>query len=139
MDKFRIDGPIDAGLELRALLNYNHISFVEEKNGMRFIFVDRGLKWETFCQPTDDSAVLIFGLYPFYVKSSGMVHKFCNYVNTQARYGSMFCENERLVFRTGADLFDIYSAYETIARALEYNAGVIVRFWVRASACAEKR
>jgi hypothetical protein len=92
-----------------------------------------------FCQPTDDSAVLVFSLYPFYVKPSEMVRKFCNYVNTQVRYGSMFYENGRLVFRTGADLFDIYSAYETIARALEYNAGVIARFWVRASACAEKR
>jgi hypothetical protein len=35
------------------------------------------------------------------------------------------------VVRTGAELFDTYAAYEAAARALEYNAGVIVAFWSR--------
>ena len=35
------------------------------------------------------------------------------------------------------DLFDIYSAYETIGRALEYSAGIMARFWVQASAAGD--
>ena len=138
MDELRLDGPADAEAELQQLMEFNGIPAVREGRNYRFLLGSKGLKWETLCCPGENGAVLIYGIYPFRVCDSGRAQAFCQRVNAAARYGAMLYRDEALVFRIGADLFDIYSAYETLGRALEYCAGIMVRFWVQASAAAEK-
>ena len=138
MDKLRLDGPADASAELEQILEFNGIPAVQEGRDYRFLLSCKGLKWETVCSPTDDGAVLIYGIYPFRVSSGEKAEAFCRRVNDAARYGAILYRDERIVFRIGADLFDVYSAYETLGRALEYSAGIMVRFWVQASAAAER-
>ena len=137
MDKLRLDGPADAKAELEQVLEFNGITAVQEGRNYRFLLGSKGLKWETLCYPTEDGAVLIYGIYPFQVSDPKRAEAFCQRVNAAARYGAMLYRDETLLFRIGADLFDIYSAYETIGRALEYSAGIMCRFWVQAAAAGE--
>ena len=137
MDKLRLDGPADAKAELEQVLEFNGITAVQEGRNYRFLLASKGLKWETLCCPTEDGAVLIYGLYPFRVRDTARAAAFCRRVNAAARYGAMLYRDETLLFRIGADLFDVYSAYETIGRALEYSAGIMARFWVQASAAGD--
>ena len=99
------------------------------------MFSDRGCKWETLCI-CKEQMVLVYGRYPFPVMESEGIRAVCEEINRQVVMGSMFVNEDRVVFRTGADLFDAYSAYEYIGRALEYNAAVMVRFWSRVAPCA---
>jgi len=139
MDKFRLDGPADAETELEQLLEFNGIAAVRDGKDFRFILSSKGVKWETVCSPTADGAAMLYGIYPFTVADREYAMQLCTRVNRSARYGAMFLEEDRLVFRIGADLFDVYSAYETLGRALEYSAGIMTRFWVQASAVSKER
>jgi len=139
MDDLRLDGPADAEAELAQLLELNGIEAVQEGKSFRFLLSSHGVKWETVCSPTQDGAVIVYGIYPFPVENTPAAQNFCNRVNQSARYGAMLLDQGRLVFRIGADLFDVYSAYETLGRALEYSAGIMVRFWVQASAASKGR
>ena len=138
MDKLRLDGPADAKAELEQMLEFNGINARQEDRNYRFLLSSKGLKWETLCCPTEDGAVLIYGIYPFRVCDGRKASAFCQRVNASARYGAMLYRNETLLFRIGADLFDVFSAYETLGRALEYSAGIMVRFWTQAASAAEK-
>ena len=141
-DKFQIGEKADSVFEVLRLLDYN--DFVYHRDGDTFVlcFEDKGMKWETDMICRDDG-VLIYGVYPFSVRDREKARTLCGTVNGQALYGAMIIvEGDelsptgcRLVFRTGADLFDAYSAYEMIGRSLEYNAGVITRFWEEAQKC----
>ena len=137
MDKLRLDGPADAKAELEQMMEFNGIASKQEGQDYRFLLSSKGLKWETLCRPTGDGAVLIYGIYPFRVTDGKKAEAFCRRVNEAARYGAMLYRDEMLTFRIGADLFDVFSAYETLGRALEYSAGIMTRFWVQASAAAE--
>jgi len=139
MDKFRLDGPADAETELEQLLELNGITAVCEDHNFRFLLSSCGVKWETVCSPTKDGAVMIYGIYPFPASDNERTRSFCSRVNQAARYGAMFVEQNRLVFRIGADLFDVFSAYETLGRALEYSAGIMTRFWVQAAAASKEQ
>jgi len=136
VSKLKLDGPADAEKELLQLLEFNDIKAQKEGKNLRFILSSKGVKWETLCCPTDDGAVLIYGIYPFKVTDKEKALDFCQCVNKEARYGSMIYDDCRLAFRIGSDLFDIYSAYETLGRALEYSAGIMTRFWVKATTVA---
>ena len=137
MDKLRLDGPADARAELEQVMEFNGIASKQEGQDYRFLLSSKGLKWETLCRPTGDGAVLIYGIYPFRVSDRKKAEAFCQRVNAAARYGAMLYQDETLLFRIGADLFDVFSAYETLGRALEYCAGIMVRFWVQAASAAE--
>ena len=136
MDKLRLDGPADAKAELEQAMEFNGINAKREGRNYRFLLSSKGLKWETLCCPTEDGAVLIYGIYPFRVSDGRQAEAFCQRVNAVARYGAMLYRDETLLFRIGADLFDVFSAYETLGRALEYSAGIMVRFWVQAASAA---
>jgi hypothetical protein len=43
--------------------------------------------------------------------------------------GAGFLTQGRIVLRTDAKLLDALTARETLARAVEYNAAVIMSFW----------
>ena len=137
MDKFRLDGPADAKAELEQLLELNGIAAAPEGRNYRFLLSSRGLKWETLCCPTEDGAVLIYGIYPFRAGDGKKAEAFCRRVNDEARYGAMLYRDGMLIYRIGADLFDTFSAYETLGRVLEYSAGIMTRFWVQASTASE--
>lgn len=131
----RFDEAVDAAVELEELLCYNGFAFRREGGRFHLVFSDRGCKWETMCV-CRERLVLIYGRFPLPVADPARARALCEEVNRQVVLGSMLLSEGRLVFRTGADLMDGYTAYEHIGRALEYNAGVMVRFWPQMAACA---
>ena len=135
MENLYTGEPLDAAAELEYLLQHNGFSYQREENRFSLVFADRGCKWETLglCR---GGQVLLYGSYPFPVQESDRTLRLCQEINRQVVMGSMVLAEGRAVFRTGADLLDAYSAYEQIGRALEYNAGVMVRFWAQMAACA---
>lgn len=136
MEKFLIGEPADAAEELENLLRANGFDFRREGGRFRLIFSDSGRKWETVCTCLE-RAVLFYGYYPFLIADGARAAALCQEINRQVLFGSMLLLGEQAAFRTGADLFDAYSAYEHIGRALEYNAAVVVRFWSRLAGCAD--
>lgn len=138
MRRFSLDGNVDAAAELEALLEHNGFRYRRDGDRYRLWFTDRGMKWETacICRP---QAVVVYGIYPFPVQDRESALSLCGEVNGQVLYGGMFPAGETLVFRTCADLFDAYDAYESIARAIEYNCNVMTWFWHRMCRCAQPR
>ena len=135
MGKFQVGAPVDPVQELRHLLAHNGFAFREEDGRFWLVFSERGCKWQTECV-CREQAVIFYSSYPFPIRDSGAFARLCERVNGQVVFGGLFLSGERAVFRTAADLPDAFSAYEQLARMLEYNAGVIVRFWDEAAACA---
>ncbi len=123
-----VDECPDALRELMHVLNDNGIHYQVEKGGIRLAFSKGGRVWETVARSAPQT-LLLYGLYPFEVETSGRLLSQLNEINEILVNGGLFVSSGRIVLRTGADLFDAYSAQESIMRALEYNAGAIVRFW----------
>ena len=138
MAKFQIGDQADPAEELEFLLRYNAFDYQREGQRFRLVFSERGRKWETICACMEQ-AVLIYGYYPFRVADRARATALCEEINRQVLFGSMMTWKERVVFRTGADLFDAYSAYEHIGRALEYNASVVMRLWEGLAGCANRK
>ena len=131
MDRFLLDGDLSSESELEAFLEYNGVSFVREPGGFRFLLTEGGCGWETVCRFTRRS-VIIYGLYPFEL-TDGILPTL-NAINAKLIRGCMLLNEGGVSVRTSADLYDAYGSYEAIARALEYNAGVIVKYWSEISA-----
>lgn len=90
-----------------------------------------GAVWEMACRCLK-SRLLAFGRYPFAAADRDRSLRLCNEVNRQVVQGAMFLQEDgRPVFRTGADLPDLYDASRLMREAIEYNAAVICRFWQR--------
>ena len=128
MERFLIDRDISPKDELIALLDHNGIEYILDDDSARFILEDDIFKWETVCRYTR-SSVLVYGLYPFQTPGGDKELYLLNKINGELTRGSMLSCDGRVVMRTSADLYDTYGAYEAIARAIEYNAGAIVKFW----------
>ena len=126
MNKFVIDEP-DPRSELIALLDYNAVRYRLHGDGtVRALFAKAGCKWETiFCFMK--RSVLVYGVYPFRVAGDAAAK--LSGINAALARGAFFFSEGALVMRTSADIFDAYSAYEAIARAIEYNAGAMAAFW----------
>ena len=135
MMKFNIDTTVDAAAELEAFLNYNGIEYRVSEGRYKLIFSSRGFKWETDCV-CRERAVLIYGIYPFPAGDRAYALSLCSKINSRVLYGGMFIQDDTVVFRTGADLFDSYSAYESIGRAIDYNARVMTEFWHKMAVCS---
>lgn len=129
-----LTGPELAG-RLEWLLQNSGLHHLREGACFRLVLCSGGRKWETLCR-CEPGLLLVWGRYPFEVARPAQAMACCQQVNAQVVQGSLLLEQGRLVFRTGADLFDSYSADEAMARALEYNAGVMLHFWSEAAACA---
>ena len=125
MTKFLL-GDADPRDELIALLEHNAMRYIADGESVRLSFAQNGCKWETVFQFAKNT-VLVYGVYPFRVHEPDMAR--INAINNRLVHGAMFLHEGAIVMRTGAELVDIYSAYETIARAVEYNAGAMVEFW----------
>lgn len=126
MSRFLIGESVDPKSELKALLDSNAMRYSEEADGsVRLLFRQDGCKWEAIFRFTERS-VLVYGIYPF--RAPGKAADL-ERINARLLRGALFRHEGALVMRTSADLFDAYSAYEAIARAVEYNAGAMVSFW----------
>ena len=127
MEKFLID-EVSPEEEIAALLEYNGIQFRKTDDEFRFVLSEGNLKWETVCRWTRRVA-LIYGMYPFKAIDEAAMLERLNRINAELVRGCVILSNGGVTIRTDADLYDAYSAYESIARALEYNAGAMTKYW----------
>ena len=137
MASYLPDERVDPAAALLEALAYNGIPYRGEKDGVRFVFEDGSRRWETVCRYAPQT-VMIYGVYPFPVADKAGVLAQVNQANATLTRGGLFLSGERIVLRVSADLFDSYSAQESITRALEYSAGVMKHFWPQMEACAKQ-
>ena len=130
------DLPPDGGTELSALLERSGVDFVREDGQFRFRFSSGGCTWQTVCRCRGD-LVLVYGVHPAPVTDPARALALCGWLNARLAEGSLFLQEERLVFRTSARLTEALEAQSRIARALEYNAAVLSRWWERMAAEAQ--
>lgn len=130
------DLPPDGGTELAALLERSGVDFVREDGQFRFRFSSGGCTWQTVCRCQGD-LVLVYGVHPAPVTDPARALALCGWLNARLAEGSLFFQEEHLVFRTSARLTEALEAQSRIARALEYNAAVLSRWWERMAAEAQ--
>lgn len=130
------DLPPDGGTELSALLERSGVDFVREDGQFRFRFSSGGCTWQTVCRCQGD-LVLVYGVHPAPVTDPARALALCGWLNARLAEGSLFLQEERFVFRTSAHLTEAFEAQARIARALEYNAAVLSRWWERMAAEAQ--
>lgn len=130
------DLPPDGGTELAALLERSGVDFVREDGQFRFRFSSGGCTWQTVCRCQGD-LVLVYGVHPAPVTDPARALALCGWLNARLAEGSLFLQEEHLVFRTSAHLTEALEAQSRIARALEYNAAVLSRWWERMAAEAQ--
>ena len=117
---------------MKYLLNYNSYDYEGDSGHYSLRFRDRGKIWTSEFEVIEEK-ILIWGIYPFECIDPEKGMDFCNSSNLQTVMGAFSVYKAHLTYRTSADLFDAYSSYECLARALEYNANVIIHFWSKAS------
>ena len=112
------DLPPDGGTELAALLERSGVDFVREDGQFRFRFrfSSGGCTWQTVCRCQGD-LVLVYGVHPAPVTDPARALALCGQLN--------------------ARLTEALEAQSRIARALEYNAAVLSRWWERMAAEAQ--
>lgn len=137
MASYLPDERVDPAAALLEALAYNGIPYRGEKDGVRFVFEDGSRRWETVCRYAPQT-VMIYGVYPFPVADKGRALAQINEISATLTRGGFFLAGDRIVLRVSADLFDAYSAQESITRALEYSAGVMKHFWTQMEACAKQ-
>lgn len=130
------DLPPDGGTELAALLERSGVDFVREDGQFRFRFSSGGCTWQTVCR-CQGELVLVYGVHPAPVTDPARALALCGWLNARLAEGSLFLQEERFVFRTSAHLTEAFEAQARIARALEYNAAVLSRWWERMAAEAQ--
>ena len=130
------DLPPDGGTELAALLERSGVDFVREDGQFRFRFSSGGCTWQTVCRCQGD-LVLVYGVHPAPVTDPARALALCGWLNARLAEGSLFLQEEHLVFRTSARLTEAFEAQSRIAHALEYNAAVLSRWWERMAAEAQ--
>lgn len=136
MDDTPFSLPIDGAAELAALLERSGVAFEREGERFRFLFTSRGCKWQTVCD-CRESRVLVYGIHPARVTAEAEALALCSQLNRQLVRGSLFLQEERFIFRTGAELTELFEAQDELARALEYNAAVLSAYWERLAAGAQ--
>ena len=130
------DLPPDGGTELSALLERSGVDFVREDGQFRFRFSSGGCTWQTVCRCQGD-LVLVYGVHPAPVTDPARALALCGQLNARLTEGSLFLQEQHFVFRTSAHLTEALEAQSRIARALEYNAAVLSRWWERMAAEAQ--
>ena len=126
--KFCFDEPLSPWEELINLLDYNGIQYEREANEIRFVLAEGACKWQSICRWAENT-VIIYSIYPFSLTDKIKAKEAVNEINSRMTRGCAFVRENAVIMRQDADLFDAYSAYEAIARAIEYNAGAVVAFW----------
>ena len=130
------DLPPDSGEALAALLERSGVDFVRRGDQFQFRFTAGGCTWQTVCRCQGDR-VLVYGIHPAPVLDEGRAAALCSRLNSRLAEGSLFLQEGRFVFRTGAQLTEAFEAQGRIAAALEYNAAVLSHWWERLTAEAQ--
>ncbi len=125
---FDFEAPVNGAAVLEQLLESSGVPFRREGQRFRFWFSSQGRRWQMVCDCNQDR-VLLYSLFPLAYEDRATALESCDAVNRQVVQGGCFLSGDRLVFRTGAELFEPFVAEETLARALEYNAAVMVTLW----------
>lgn len=136
MDKFDASQKPEPEKVIEQLLEYNALKYSKDPKGYTITFMDGIMTWNVRIS-VDQGIVMILGSYPFPVRDIREAMDLAERINHRVLSGAMFMDFDRLVFRTSADLFDAFSAVETLGRALEYNTGIITHFWNEALALAK--
>ena len=127
----------DTAAEIRNLLEFNGMDYAENDGCFRLIFCSQGRKWRTAIAAQENFAI-VCGEYPFSPAEFTKGFALCSRINSEIVTGCAFVSGQSLIFKTTADIFDGYYAYEAIARALEYNAGAMLHYWADAYECSQK-
>ena len=133
----QLEPPVDGSAVLEGLLTRSGVDYRRDGTRFQFVLTRRGCKWQTVCNGLE-GLVLVYGIHPARVTNPDAALRLCDALNRQVVRGSFFRQEEHLLFRTGADLFRRCDAAEAAARALEYNAAVLSRFWTQLAAAAER-
>ncbi len=131
----RFDVPVDAAQELESLLERSGAEFHREGERFRLLFAAGGCRWQVVCQCRGDLA-MVYHIHPARVEDPARALELCSSLNGRVIRGSFFLQEERFVFRDGAELTEHWEAQDRLARALEYGAAVMPRFWQALSAAA---
>ena len=135
---FEFTRPPEGAGELAALLDRSGAEYRREGNRFRFLFTSRGCRWQMVCDG-QEGLVLAYGIHPARITDPERAAVLCSELNRRLVEGSFFTQEGRFVLRTGCRLIEAVDAGERIARALEYNAAVMVANWERLSAGAGGR
>ena len=130
------DLPPDAAEELAALLERSGVEYLRDGEIFRFRFASRGCAWQTVCRCRGE-LVLVYGVHPARVVQPETALALCAQLNSQVIQGAFFLWEERLVFRTSAQLSERFQAQAQLCAALEYNAAALSSYWERLSAGAQ--
>ena len=133
-----LDPPVDGAQVLAALLERSGAEFRREGARFCLLFTQRGCKWQTVCD-CREGRILVYGVHPARVSAPETALALCSELNGRTVRGAFFVQEGHIVFRTGAELTDRYSAAERAASALEYNAAAVSGFWTRLAAGAAGR
>lgn len=114
---------------LTRLLEERGVEWVREQGLIRFRLRQNGAEWEVNCRCKDDQAEC-YGRYPFCISGWAEAMRRCNEINLQTARGTMLLPSDgRPVFRTVADIGDVYDAAERLERAINDNSRLLLRFW----------
>ena len=138
MDGYLEYDAADPREELLQFLRERRVPFLKERDEVRFSLCQGAFQWETVCRFAQRT-VLIYGVYPFLVSNRLKGLEVANTANEQLQQGSLFLSDGRPVLRVSAPLIDVYTAQETLANALEYNASAVCYFWEKMRACVDSK
>lgn len=114
--------------ELAALLERSGAEYRRAGGRFRLQFASQGRRWQTVCECWENR-ILVYGVHPVPYRSRAEALELCSRLNRTVVQGGFFLQEGRIVSRTGACLEEPWRAQEDAARALEYNAAVLTRFW----------
>lgn len=122
------NAPLKGAEELAAVLDFSGVAYEREESRFYFRFSGQGCRWQMVCDGAE-GRVMIYAIHPTPVRCPETAYALCSEINRQVIRGCCFVQEERIVFRTEAELIEACAAREAILQALEYNAAVMTTFW----------
>ena len=122
------DAPLNGAEELAAVLDYSGVAYARQGDRFRFWFSSKGCRWQMVCDGMQQR-MMAYAVYPTPVRDRAAALEVCCTINSQVVRGSCFVQEDRIIFRTEAELIEACAAREAVLQALEYNAAVMTTFW----------
>lgn len=114
---------------LTGMLEDAGVPWTEEADLIRFRAGKDGARWEMNCR-CRRGELIVYSRYPFSVREGPEAWTLCNRINARTARGAMLLpEDGRPVFRSWADLEDVYGADARLRQALTFAARITARFW----------
>ena len=121
------DAPLDGAEELAAVLDYSGVAYERQDDRFRFWFSSKGCRWQMVCDGME-RRVMAYAIHPTPVRDRTAALEACCTINSQTVRGSCFVQEDRIVYRTEAELLEACAAREAVLQALEYSAAVMTTF-----------